>query len=203
MIRSALVSAACLAAVTLAGNAQASVVIDFQSLEVPGNDSVTIGPLDYLEDSYRLVFVNASRLGTGSFAYYGSTAVYSSSFFSTPAGITLTQADGGPFDLLSIDLVELGNSLVHQLTLTGTFVGGGTISTTLSTDAFQQTGNLASFETFALTGFTNLADVVMTYPSNSFTWAQMDNLVVRPTIPTPGAVGLLALGGLIATRRRR
>jgi hypothetical protein len=199
--RAPAVAALLVAAIT--GTAQASVVIDFQALEVAGNPSPTIGPLDYVEDGYRVVLVNGSRFGTSSIAYYGSTAVFSESFFSTPPGITLTQVASGGFDLLSIDLVELGNSLVSQITLTGFFVGGGSISTTLTTDGFQQTGNPASFETFALTGFSNLAEVRFSYPSNSSFLPQMDNLVVQPTIPTPGAAAALAMGGLLVAGRRR
>lgn len=194
---------AALLAAAITGTAQASVVIDFQSLEAAGNPTTTIGPLSYTEDGYHLDFVNANRAGTASVAYYGSTAVWSGSFGASPAGITLTQVGGGAFDLLSIDLAERANSIVCQITLTGTFVGGGTIATTLSTDAFQEAGNPASFQTFALTGFTNLAQVQFSYPDPGFGRPQMDNLVVQPTVPTPGAAALVAMGGLFAARRRR
>jgi hypothetical protein len=188
----------------LSGTAQASFIIDFESLAVPGNPAVSLGPLNYVEDGYRLVFTSALRYGTGSSGYHGSTAVWAESFFGNPPGITLTQVASGGFDLLSIDVAELINVIVYQITVTGFFVGGGSISTTLSTDGFVQAGSPATFETFALTGFTNLAEVRFSYPGNAFTWPQIDNLVVQPTIPTPGAAtAALAMTGLLAARRRR
>jgi uncharacterized repeat protein (TIGR01451 family) len=171
-----------LVCVTVALSAHAvPVTIDFQALEVPGNPSPTIINFNYVEEGYRFTGPSANRFGTGSRFYAGSTAIRVGSLGGQLRG-DLTTVSGVPFDLLSLDLAE-GNNGLSNVIVTGTFARGGTITQTLFTLSPLVTNDAAaSFDTFVLTGFQNLASVSFTVvDNNAFRVAQLDNIVVDET----------------------
>jgi hypothetical protein len=91
---------------------------------------------------------------------------------------------------------NLGTGItVDNFTLNGDPIAGASATVGNGADYFFITGNQL------LSGFTLTGDATLsweTQPSQSQLAFQ-----VKLTIPTPGTVGLLAMGGLLATRRRR
>src|SRR5437764_10546124 len=74
-----------------------------------------------------------------------------------PATITLTQTSGDPFSLLSIDLARnFAFDPAPTVTFTGTLAGGGTVSETFTVTTSSPP---LVFQTFDLSGFTNLTSV--------------------------------------------
>lgn len=99
------------------------------------------------------------------------------------------QAVGGNFWATDINFVPTGTDITITL-------GDGTVETYSSTGpsdfrGFTSAAGIASIEIDAVDGV-----------DGTPYWAAMDNLTVG-TVPAPGAMALLGLGGLAATRRRR
>ncbi len=120
----------------------------------------------------------------------------------------MSQVGGGAFSLISVDLAELfiGTPPGLQVQIDGVLFGGGSVSTTFSTDGINDgpAGVVADFETFSLpAGFGNLTEVTFTgsNPNSIDQRFQFDNLVV----PEPGAGLTFGLGmiGLVVMGRRR
>ena len=182
-------SALALAAAALAAHA----AVDFENLPNPSGVSNAQGdPLV----SGGFSFADRSRRGLISIApdsvlnYTGSVAITANVPRDT---IDMSPVDGAAFSLASFQVANyLHNSGGVPLTITGTQVGGGTVSqsyTTLFTDALQ---------TVSLSGFTDLTSV--SFASTNF--PQIDNIVVNPT-PEPSALAALGLGAAAFVKRRK
>ena len=116
----------------------------------------------------------------------------------------VTQAGGGAFSLQSVDVSEwdIGFSRGNTLTVSGALQGGGTISTTFTTD--QSFG----FETFVFSNaWTNLLSVsfVDLNPDTGFGKLGFDNIVVNQplAVPEPMTLTLLGLGVAAVARAGR
>lgn len=121
----------------------------------------------------------------------------------------LTQVGGAPFSIQSFQASEWDNSFTrgNVVTVTGALNGGGTISTTFTTDA------TFGFQTFTFgPGWNNLLSVsfVDLNPDTGFGKIGYDNVVVNAdpvVVPEPTSLSLFVLGSLgLATvwaRRRR
>jgi VCBS repeat-containing protein len=123
--------------------------------------------------------------------------------------LALTQANGQPFSLLSIDLARnFAFDPAPSVTFTGTLAGGGTVMETFTVT--EPAGFPQTFTTIHFTGFTNLTSVSWDQPVFTQGLHQFTNIDI-PTgvVPEPSALKLLALGVPLAlaytsrARRRR
>jgi len=198
------------AALCFAGQAHAQVTLDFEFLPNSSGGTVHQGAtvsqngftLTDITNSDRLYSVAPDSLDTTN--YTGSVALFNNS----GAGITtLTQDNGNPFVLQSIDI---GNLLYQsfaplqaEVTFIGNVQGGGTVTQTFTHGAND------SLETVVFgSDFANLESVsfAQDFPSNQF-----DNIVLGgPAVaatPEPGSVALLVgmgmSGASFVLRRKR
>jgi hypothetical protein len=112
--------------------------------------------------------------------------------------IELTQSNGQPFSLISIDLARnFAFDPAPTVTFTGTLPGGGTV-----TESFTVTVPVgtAAFQTFNFTGFGDVTSVSWGQPQLSNGLHQFTNIVLdtNPTVavPEPSTLTLLGLGSL-------
>ncbi|MCB4811190.1 PEP-CTERM sorting domain-containing protein [Methylovorus menthalis] len=177
-------------------NAQAT-TIDFESLAV-ADSAVHSQGASYTEDGYTLVD-NASSpdlqtLGTLHTYYTQSTALVKTTSYQQST--TLTNNAGSTFDLLSLDLAEWGGLPSTQVKIVGFFAAGGSISQLLTLD------QLYGFQSFAVTGFTNLLSLTITQTTGKL--YQLDNIKVVSAVPEVGTTLMLLSGlGLIGMVSRR
>ena len=208
---------------TLASSASATVV-DFNHLagtNVPGNSYVSNG---YYNEFYGtgagfttngFKFTNDYSVNANGDGYLIGTAYSNSDSHGNPydgtdyyiayLGFTIASATASPFSLNSIDLASWQDGQVTTATLTGTKVGGGSVTATISLDttpnSTKRTGN--DFLTYALTGFDNLSYLSITHSANAF--LAVDNVVLNgATVPEPSSIALfgLALAAGALVRRR-
>lgn len=130
-------------------------------------------------------------------------------------GWTMSKVGGGSFSLLSFDGAEAHMGLqsfwAENILVTGTRIGGGTVSASFALD-FLQDGEGAGndFQRFSLSSdFSDLVSVAFLGTGTSANWFSVDNIevgdAVTNNVPEPSALALLALGlaGVGLRRRRR
>ncbi len=142
----------------------------------------------------------AGNTDSGYYAYNGTD------FYMSAAQATVTSANALPFKLTSIDLATWASSSGSlTATLTGSKVGGGTVTQTVNLDTIvnssKTTGN--DFVTYYFTGFDNLNSLAI---SNNFGYyLAMDNFVLNAaSVPEPSSIALFGLAvaaGAFARRR--
>jgi hypothetical protein len=169
----------------------------------------TTNPIPGLDSTF-------TSLGTLNPAYPGRTSLFYRSGINPgiPGKITLTATDGGPFDLASIDLIELpgigkdGKPLdlgPFNVSFTGNRADGGTVVQTFAITQF------FTFKTLKFDGFTDLSSVVWhqgigagnVYGTGNQTH-QFTNVVVQ-SVPVPPSIVLVGIGaiGLVGYGWRR
>jgi hypothetical protein len=152
------------------GIVRAPIIMDFEALEHVDANIEYHGDLYYENGFYVWEGSGQDRLGTfGTLEarYPGSTAMFNDII----NGVTgLTQADGGIFNLHSIDLSNLNNAGPTSVTFVGTRPDGFQVSKTFTTS-----GSPNVLETFQFTGFNNLAYVQWVQESP---YHQFDNIVI-------------------------
>ncbi|MFZ5828742.1 MAG: hypothetical protein ACOY3P_01575, partial [Planctomycetota bacterium] len=197
------------------GQADASIVIDFQSLQIAGTGYtiITSGsnsappPANvYVEDGFRLSTNSDSfyRYGTSAVQYSGSTALVNNG---GNAFTTLTSVDGSAFAVTSINLAKLTTSQSNgNVTFTG-----------------ERSGVVVATQTFTFLG-SSFAQQMFNFPSSfnnvtSVSWQQVspfhqfDNIVVDAAVPLPipeplslaiwGGLGVAGIAVSGAHRRRK
>ncbi len=192
----------------------APVTIDFSALDwLATGQSVNIGST-FEEDGFR---VSGSSLAYFTSSSDDSISGAPSLFENTFDGqVTLTQLNGNPFSINSIDLAEYGQNFTPTVTFTGIKANGSVV-----TDSFTLDGSFPQFslngrsETFLFSSvFTNLVSVSWNQgsqaPFNSpRNFHQFDNIVVDgaaiSTVPLPSASWILLSGmmGYAPFLRRR
>lgn len=136
---------------------------------------------------------------------------------SPDASFTLRVTDSTVFDLLSLRAAEGRNTAsgfynfsATGISVVGTIYGGGTVSTTLNFDGIAQNSPL-DFQTFVLSGFTQLTSVKFTGiggPMSGYSYS-LDDIKVQkgpiPPVPEPSSIALLGIGGasLVSSLFRR
>jgi hypothetical protein len=108
----------------------------------------------------------------------------------------LTQSNGQPFSLISIDLARnFAFDPAPTVTFTGTLPGGGTVKNTFTVIVPSGT---AAFQTFNFTGFGDVTSVSWGQPQLSEGLHQFTNIVLdtNPAVatPEPASLSLLGLG---------
>lgn len=181
-----------------------TITIDFESLATEGGGFSELNS-PFADQGFTLTAVGGFR----------ATQSQSGQFFADSTGllsngaspVELARADGELFDLVSIDFSEWQRTTAardRSVTLTGTTPSG------IITDSFDLDGEFG-FQTFSLTGFTDLSSVRWTHNAPEF--VQFDNIVlsgtavggVTATNPEPSSLALLGLGalGLVGLKARR
>ena len=198
------------ALLALTGAAQAQTTLDFEALPNPSNGSFTNQGVSITEDGFTLTALQHNQYGFASIAsdganislnYTGSVALFNN----TIGGVTrLTQDNGNPFTLNSIDLANLFLQPVRpggdSVDFTGDVQGGGMVTQSFTLAASN------ALQTFAFNAsFTNLLSVSFTQDG---LLNQFDNIVVNggTPVPEPGSVALLVgagIGGVTLRRRKK
>jgi hypothetical protein len=176
------------------------VVLDFS--DVPPGTLVVASP--YTSQGFMLTstsggFVfNSPDTGNGSLQIVGNNPFYAGAnglAAFVPATITLSQTNGDPFSLLSIDLARnFAFDPPPSTTFTGTLAGGGTVMETVMVSTSSPP---LVFQTFDLSGFTNVTSVSWDQdvaPQQNVHQFGNIHLFTGAVVPERPAVTLLALG---------
>jgi hypothetical protein len=190
-----------------------NIVLNFS--DVPSGTLTIFNP--YTSQGFQLTsssggFVfNSPDTGNGSPQPVGNNPFYAGAnglAAFAPATITLTQTNGEPFSRLSIGLARnFAFDPPPSSTFTGTFAGGGTVAQTLTVSTASPP---LTFQTFDLTGFTNVTSVTWdqdVVPSEGIHQFGNIHLFIGLAVPEPsslvtGAIAALAGLGVWARRRR-
>jgi hypothetical protein len=199
---------ACLPGVPARGG---DVVLDFGDL--PDGTLIVTSP--YMSQGFLLTstsggFVfNSPGTGNGSPQPVGNNSFYAGAnglAAFAPGTITLSQINGDPFSLLSIDLARnFAFDPAPSTTFTGTLAGGGTVTATF---AVTTSSPPLTLQTFDSTAFTNVTSVSWDQGMGAGQGVhQFSNIHLRTgaAVPEPRALVLLASGvalALACTRRR-
>ena len=203
----ALLSFACLSA---APAANAQVKLDFENLSNPANPGFTSQGSSVTQNGFTVT--DTSNIGglasvtqnPQGLNYTGSIALFNGAQGNSIT--TLTQNNGNPFTLNSIDIANLfaAPTTGSGVVFTGNIQGGGTV-----TQSFSH-GPTNSLDTVTFgAGFTNLTSVIFSPTTARF---QFDNVVlngrpVTPATPEPGSIalftGFAVSGGVFLKRRKK
>jgi PEP-CTERM motif len=186
------------------GQVRGDIIINFHDVPIPGGtDSAPF--FTYTSQGFTLVATNAAGGLTGfeahgpnSIFWEGEIGVNAFAPATSPPDntITLTQNNGKPFTLKSIDLARnFPFDPAPTVTFTGDLVGGGTVteSFTVTTPA-----GTRAFQTFDFTGFTNVTSVSWGQPQLSEGLHQFTNIDIL-TIPEPASLALAGIGLAVGT----
>lgn len=185
-------------ALSFCGYANATLILDFESLEET-NSSVNSHGFEYTEDGFLLTNLSSlefATFGTLESRYTGSTALFNN----TVGGITqLTRVGGGVFDLISIDLSELNAASVASVT----FTRDGGFSQTFTLDGILGPQTFLFDSNFLGSSSVSFTQVSPFHQFDNITI--LENSVGSPnTVSEPSISIILGLGLIcIAIRRKR
>jgi hypothetical protein len=180
--------------------AEASVVIDFQSLTTNIALFVQIGSV-YTNQGFVPANSDPSGptplriVGTPTYLYPGSTTLITAEPNPNPptsywTDTRITAINGQPFDLHSIDITFVDKLVATPVTFVGSLAGGGSVSTNITLPAWLNLNAHPSLFTKTLIGFSSLTSVDIIanpYP------IQIDNIVLSP-VPEPNTSLLVGFG---------
>lgn len=178
------------------------VTLDFQDIPIPG-DTDSAPFFSYSSQGYNLVAINPpsgfesgfQAHGANSAFWAGAVGVVPFAPASSPPGnvITLSRVDGNPFSMLSIDLARnFPFDPAPTVTFVGALAGGGSVSQSFTVTV--PIGDRA-FQTFALTGFSQVLAVSWEQPQLADGLHQFTNIELA-SVPEPSSLALLAAGAV-------
>lgn len=189
------------------------VLLDFTDLPIPGGaDANFFAPI--MTQGFTLTSIDPTNGFSAGFQAHGPNSIFYAGKIGLAAFapatsppdnvITLTQSNGQPFSLLSIDLARnFAFDPAPTVTFTGNKVGGVTV-----TDTFTVTTPVgtAAFQTFTFSpDFSDLTSVTWGQPQLSDGLHQFTDILLQTApVPEPSSLALFALGiplVLACTRR--
>jgi hypothetical protein len=188
---------------TVPSVARADIILDFSDIPVPPD-----GP-QYYNSGGPYVSQGFKLSATGGFNVNGANAGF---FYAGETGlaaiagstITLTQVDGNPFTMISIDLARnFSFDPAPTVTFTGTYAGGGAVTQTFSVTT--PPGPVGAFQQFNFINFVDVTQVTWSQPALlSEGLHQFTDVAIVPEPSTLVLSGIAALfGGLGAFWRGR
>ncbi len=198
------------------GRAEAQfVTLDFEDISIPGDTDAILST--YQSGGFTLTVTDTATGFPAGFQAHGPNSIFFAgsqalAAFAPPINstsmITLTQDNGEPFSLLSIDLARnFAFDPAPTVTFVGTKAGEGSVTATFTVTTL--TGN-AAFQTFAFTGFTDLTSVTWVQPQLAAGLHQFDDIRLELTgavVPEPASIAMLGTSVIVglgyAWRRKR
>ena len=180
------------------------IVLNFQDIPIPGGtDSAAF--FTYSSQGFNLSATDPANgflsgfqaHGPNSIFFAGAIGVVAFAPASSPPDnvIQLTQNNGMPFSILSIDLARnFAFDPAPTVTFTATELGGRTV-----TESFTVTTpfGTAAYQTFDFTGFSNLVSLTWGQPDLAAGLNQFTNITLQ-TVPEPSSVALMVSGAFFA-----
>ncbi len=198
-------ASALVAFAAVAGSASAAITVFTD--QAAFNAAIIAASTDTFNDLPLGAFTSPINRTVGSYGYTGTAA---SNFF--PSG---TASDLWLSPDTATDAIVLNNFTGGVFAVGGFFFGSnilgefqsGTINVTATDAGGSITQGINGTPTSSFLGFISTTGIVQisvsaVQPSPGSLWPAVNDLTLA-TIPTPGAVALLGLGGLVAARRRR
>jgi hypothetical protein len=183
----------------------ADILLDFTDIPIPG-DTDSAPFFVYSSQGFTLLAVDPGTGFLSGFQAHGANSI----FFMGKIGvvpfaptvppdnvITLTSDDGEPFSMLSIDLARnFPFDPAPTVTFTGLKMDGNTVTESFTVDT---PAGVREFETFQLTGFTNLVSVSWGQPPLADGLHQFTDILLQTgVVPEPNSMALLGAGGFFA-----
>jgi len=166
------------------------------------NSDATTGVYNWVQSFAGTTTLSIDGVSGGSFAFQGAV----NQGVTNNGAQAIFSFDGSAWNSLSIDFARRGTSTGFNLLIIEIFDGGSSLGV-IDTIAGAQssTWNSNNYDLSALDGIAD-ASVVFTFDGATSDTGnnRLDNVTISGTvIPTPGALALLGMSGLVATRRRR
>jgi hypothetical protein len=142
--------------------------------------------------------VNSPTAGNGASQTPGNNPYYAgeNGLHADGIGWSVGRQDSGPFTLNSIELARNNkNDPTPTITFFGNLAAGGTVQQTI---VVNQSANPLTFQTYNLTGFTNVKGVSWSHENNPI---QVGNFNL--TVPEPASVCVILVSGASLLLRRR
>jgi hypothetical protein len=183
-------------------------ILDFE--DIPSDNSTTIRQITYVNGGYEfsapgggLIYRDSALIQPNPAPGYFEPPVNGTKYLASFTGSQplLRRADGGTFSLFGLDLAEYSSAFAEPqaVTVTGTFLAGGTISTVLNLDGHVDAlPDPPDFQSFVFSPEWNgLVEVRFLTSDSVYSFVRMgtsfDNLLLSP-VPEPSAIAITLSG---------
>lgn len=165
------------------------------------NADDTTGVYNWVQSFSGTTTLAIDGVSGGSFAFQGATAQN----MTNNGAQAIFAFDGTSWTGLEIDFARRGTSTGFNLLTIEIFDGAGSLGVIDTIVGAQSSSwNSNNYDLSALDGIAD-ASVVFTFDGATSDTGnnRLDNVTISGIVPAPGAIALLGMGGLVATRRRR